>query len=653
VLDYGGKTTWTGVAGQIVPAKGYFVVLGTKKGSYPDSQNMMSQGLSANNANVNLTLFDPDGATIDYYEKAEDLNSSTTLKGKVHQRIPDGGTWYYTEPAIASKGAANPASDDVEGVLEPMAAMEITFTVTIESVTPSVVTPDDDVVIVAKVVNDKAITSVVLKWTKDGAAQADVDITAAKEGNNYTATIAKQADGTVVEYTIEATDETGAKASKSGEYTVAVIDADYTQLVLNEINGTGQPEAGTGDVNAYKYYELYNKSAVEIPLLGVKIYYDNGTKNLTWTGTANDVIPANGYFIVMGRTSANPAGVLLTGLSANSSIECSLEDPLGTLLDKFTKVTDTSTTTDENQCFQRIPNGTGNWYYTPVADNTKGTVNPSAVGSYKQITPAPWFGSFTKTPTSPTADDDVTVKVTVTTPAGESVGEVILYTTINSVTTNSAMSLVGANYEGVIAKQAAGETVSFYVVAKLVSDPTLNYSTSKTDNVTFTAGGAPTIDYTKLVLNEIDGNSKAVELYNSGTVAISLLGVTLWKNVVTAPSGTSWWTGTEDSGSIAPGAYVIIVQTGQRPGGVTYDVPGFIGRNGISTSQKVKFELLDPSEVSLGVFQRGDYPWGDSNSATNIAPNSFQRIPNATGDWKMAAPTNEAANAATGDDIPL
>jgi hypothetical protein len=155
--------------------------------------------------------------------------------------------------------------------------------------------------------------------------------------------------------------------------------------------------------------------------------------------------------------------------------------------------------------------------------------------------------------------------------------------------------------------------------------------------------GSATVDYTQLVLNEIDGNSKAIELYNKGTVAIPLTDVTLWKNA----DASAWWTGTSVSGSIAPGAYVLIYQTGQRPGG---NVDGLIGASGISAGQTLRFELKAPDSSSLGVFERGGPTW--SQSISSVAPNSFQRIPNGTGEWKQAAPTNGAANAASGTDIP-
>ena len=159
-----------------------------------------------------------------------------------------------------------------------------------------------------------------------------------------------------------------------------------------------------------------------------------------------------------------------------------------------------------------------------------------------------------------------------------------------------------------------------------------------------TQAQTPNIDYSQLVLNEIDGNSKSIELYNKGTVAIPLTGVTLWKN----ETGTAWWTGSAASGSIDPDSYVVIYQTTKNPGGS--DVAGFIGANGISTGQTLKFELRDPDRNSLGIFQRGGPTW--SQDISSVGSNSFQRIPNGTGDWKQALPTIGTVNAENGTDIP-
>jgi len=192
----------------------------------------------------------------------------------------------------------------------------------------------------------------------------------------------------------------------------------------------------------------------------------------------------------------------------------------------------------------------------------------------------------------------------------------------------------------------------WYYLDNSTGTPGASNGTSTVGYTQFGNEGAPyvppvTADYTQLVLNEIDGNAKAIELYNKGTVALSLTGVTLWKNIDTPPSGSAWWTGTAASGSIAPGAYVVIYQTGQNTGG---DVPGFVGANGISPKQTLKFDLLDPSNQNLGEFVRGVSPW--QTGISDVTPNSYQRIPNGTGSWQQAPPTIGAANAASGTAIP-
>jgi hypothetical protein len=633
ILDYGGSTTWTGSSGQKIPAHGYFVLKGTKSGTYPGSGNMMSTGLSANNANVNLTLFDNSGASIDYYEKVADLNDHATLKSKVHQRIPDGGKWYYTQTAAATKDAANPSSSSASGVLEEMPPMELVFTVELESVTPTMPTPDDNVTLVVKVTDVNAISAVVLKWKKNTVDQTDVNITASKSGSNYTANIAKQADGTVVDWTIEATNEKGAKASKSGTITFAVPAADYSNLVLNEINGTGQPYAGAANVDGHKYYELFNKSNQAIPLEGVTIHYDNGTDALTWTGTSADVIAANGYFAIVGRTTQG--GVLLTGLSANSPIKCTLYDPQNNSLDVFEKVTNTSNSTDQDQCFQRIPDGIGIWYYTPVADASKGTANPSAVGTYKQITPSPAFGTFTKTPSAPTTAEDVTVKITVTDPV--SVGSVVLYTTIGggSPTTTDITSTAAAGvYTGTIPKQAADVKAYFYVVAQSSVNPTLNYSTSKTDSVTFTGTGAPSNDYTKLKFNEISGvggdADKFYELINLGTEPLSLTGVRITYNNTSPFNSTTdndTWVGA--TGTIAAGARLLL-QGRITAGGVLL--------TGLSAGANITCKLFAPDNTLLDQFDRRDWVSGGTNTK------AFAKIPEGTGAFYYADATAGTAN---------
>ena len=84
----------------------------------------------------------------------------------------------------------------------------------------------------------------------------------------------------------------------------------YTDLVLNEINGTGE--------DTEKYIEIYNKGTEAINLLDVRLTY-NGDE--TWSGAASDVIQPSGYFVVLGTKKAeNPGSMMAKGLSAGKYI---------------------------------------------------------------------------------------------------------------------------------------------------------------------------------------------------------------------------------------------------------------------------------------------------------------------------------------------
>lgn len=241
-------------------------------------------------------------------------------------------------------------------------------------------------------------------------------------------------------------------------------------------------------------------------------------------------------------------------------------------------------------------------------------------------------------PLAVTPDDDVTVTATITDLQGVTAAR-IQYKVNGGAQTEVTMTKGNGNtYSGVIPKQADKAVVVFTVSADNQAG-----ITTVSNEQTYEVGAIP-IDYNQLVLNEVDGINKAIEIYNMGTVAIPLEGVSLWKNDQTE----AWWTGSAVNGSIPPGEYIVVVQEGQTH--PLYN-PLLTGRNGISAGQNLRFELKAPNGSSLGVFLRGDIN-NLGGAISSVTPNSFQRIPNGTGDWKIAAPTNGAANASSGEDIP-
>ena len=146
----------------------------------------------------------------------------------------------------------------------------------------------------------------------------------------------------------------------------------YTDLVLNEINGTGE--------DSEKYVEIYNKGTEPISLLDVKLTY-NGSD--TWSGAASDVIQPSGYFVVLGTKKAdNPGSMMSKGLSAGKYIAVALIDPAGNQLDIFQRGDGSGDNVAEGEItgmdYSRMPNATGAWYYTEAA-GTKGADTGSSV----------------------------------------------------------------------------------------------------------------------------------------------------------------------------------------------------------------------------------------------------------------------------------
>ena len=155
------------------------------------------------------------------------------------------------------------------------------------------------------------------------------------------------------------------------------------------------------------------------------------------------------------------------------------------------------------------------------------------------------------------------------------------------------------------------------------------------------------IDYTKLILNEISGEHKYVEIYNSGDVDILIAGVKLQRN-----DGQSQWAGgTTDV--IPAGAYRLFLFNSFTPENLV-DNPAYAGWNvnsGISDQQILKVAIIDPAENPISVFIRGDVPlpdWG-TGGVTRVRTHSYSRMTDGT--WAYANPTPGAKNGDKVSDI--
>jgi hypothetical protein len=153
---------------------------------------------------------------------------------------------------------------------------------------------------------------------------------------------------------------------------------DYTKLKLNEVSGVGE--------NSDKFYELKNTGDKNIPLNGCKIYYNanesaggplpnDNDKRITWTGY-DEVVKPGELFSLIGRNrpaGTNP-GSFTTGLTAARILIITLEDPFEREIDRCVRAADTGDYAITDKSFSRIPDGTGDFYFTePTPDKPNGT----------------------------------------------------------------------------------------------------------------------------------------------------------------------------------------------------------------------------------------------------------------------------------------
>lgn len=142
--------------------------------------------------------------------------------------------------------------------------------------------------------------------------------------------------------------------------------------------------------------------------------------------------------------------------------------------------------------------------------------------------------------------------------------------------------------------------------------------------------------YEGLVLNELNGNDKFIELYNASDKEIDLSGVQLKKDdediIWIAPEGTV---------IAARGFFALDGEAGDYTGGFT---------SGLSADKSVKIELLTPSGQEIDVFKnlsesKGEV-WGEKDGKYDAKSDklSFSRFPDGTGKWYLAEKSKDKNN---------
>ena len=138
-----------------------------------------------------------------------------------------------------------------------------------------------------------------------------------------------------------------------------------------------------------------------------------------------------------------------------------------------------------------------------------------------------------------------------------------------------------------------------------------------------------TIDYSTIVLNELNGNQKFIELYNSGETDIDLSGCYIQKD-----EENNW---IADGITLKAGEYLLlwgedVVAAGEAHEGYN---PKLVFSSGLSSKKDIKIELFNPNGESISKF---DLTKEDSQDEENSYSRNTDKL------WYYATPTPGAVN---------
>ena len=238
------------------------------------------------------------------------------------------------------------------------------------------------------------------------------------------------------------------------------------------------------------------------------------------------------------------------------------------------------------------------------------------------------------TPTAVQDGDDVTVTATITSFNEFTAKLVYGHTDENGEMLDAPLVTVemvtGAEkdvYSAVIPGFPDGTKVGFYVLAEgtlVAQSPEMEYTV-----------GAVAVDYSVLRLNELNGNDKFIEIYNTSDEPINLNGVYIEKD------GTQNWLA-DNTVKIDAGGYLLLYSEDVTiEGAAQAGYPESLTfHSGLSAKKNVRIQLFSPAGVSIDDFNLTNI---DANDPAYIpAPASYSR--NADGKWYYADATPGAVN---------
>lgn len=388
---------------------------------------------------------------------------------------------------------------------------------------------------------------------------------------------------------------------------------DYTKIILNELNGND------------KFIEIYNSGTEAINLNGVYIEKD-GAQN--WIADNTVIIESDGYLLlysedVQADHFGYPENMFFhSSLSAKKNVRIQLFTPAGVSIDDFNMINIDLNGETYGYASNQAPasysrNTDGNWYY---ADATPGRANVNGsnlvLGLEGGYNPGPSFFSIS----------------------------------VSSNPNSGGLVIGGGAYqEGqsctVSATPKAGFAFVNWTENGIQVSTSANYTFTATGNRTLVANFILYNNYSNIILNELNGAGKFIEIYNKGDMDLSLEGMYIMKDDYVA--GAIW---TAEATVVAPAhGYVLLYSVDVTPDHPDWPEHLFL-QSGMSSKKTCRYTLFLSDGTVCDEFIRGTTgEWGLTIS--NVSPLSFARTPDG-GDWKLADPTPGEANPTTGDDIP-
>ena len=162
-----------------------------------------------------------------------------------------------------------------------------------------------------------------------------------------------------------------------------------------------------------------------------------------------------------------------------------------------------------------------------------------------------------------------------------------------------------------------------------------------------------------IVLNELSGADKFIELYNTTDAEVSLEGVYIVKYDSSKDGGKSTtWTGAAGMKIAAKGFVVLESSDLADPAedgdpDYAYESANHVFKGGLSGKKNVFIELYNKDDEKLSEFKRGEEGagWNQVSGFNNDKKHTFSRVPDGTGAFVYADPTKGKANGAKVADI--